>query len=131
MNNASLATPKPPDDSRRDMLTGNQIRTLRVWAGIKTQAELGRRAGKLSRATIARAEEAGDNTPGHLSVDNLLAIARVFEEVGAQFSLPPGEPLTGGLHIQYPPKAKPLPPLPPDDDPPGGPGVRLRKGEPQ
>ncbi|MFC5353573.1 helix-turn-helix domain-containing protein [Azospirillum himalayense] len=107
------------------MLTGNQIRHLRVWAGIKTQAELGKRAGGLSRATIARAEDAGDTTPGHLSVDNILAIAEVFIQAGAVFSLPPGEPLTAGLHVDFPKKANPLPPLPP-----GGPGVRLKEAPP-
>jgi len=111
MEDASIAAGGGPEHSRHAMLTGNQIRHLRVWAGIKTQAELGKRAGGLSRATIARAEDAGDNTPGHLSVDSMLAIAGVFIQAGAVFSLPPGEPLTAGLHVQFPPKAKPLPPI--------------------
>lgn len=100
------------------MLTGSQIKTLRTWARIETQDELGRRAG-VSRATVARAEKMGDKLPGHLSVENMLAIVKVFEQAGAQFSLPEGDTLELGLHIYYPPRPNPLPPLESKEEPGG------------
>ncbi|WP_372393924.1 helix-turn-helix transcriptional regulator (plasmid) [Azospirillum sp. HJ39] len=100
------------------MLTGSQIKTLRTWARIETQDELGRRAG-MSRATVARAEKMGDKLPDHLSVANMISIVKVFEQAGAQFYLPQGEALEQGVHIYYPPRPYPLPALEPKEEPSG------------
>lgn len=100
------------------MLTGSQIKTLRTWARIETQDELGRRAG-VSRATVARAEKMGDKLPDHLSVANMISIVKVFEQAGAQFYLPQGDTLVLGVHVYYPPRPNPLPPLDPKEEPSG------------
>lgn len=92
------------------MLTGNQIRTLRAWARIDSQDELALRVG-VSRQTIAKIERSGDAVPGKVMVETMLAIVKVFEQAGVQFYLPQGETPTEGLHIYYPPRPKPLPPL--------------------
>lgn len=92
------------------MLTGNQIRTLRAWARIDSQDDLALRV-KVSRQTIAKIERSGDAVPGKVMIETMLAIVKVFEQAGVQFYLPQGETPTEGLHIYYPPRPKPLPPL--------------------
>ena len=80
------------------MLTGNQLAAGTTVAGFRSPAELAA-VVSVSRATLSRAEAAGDGYPA-MSVERMMAIVAALERASVEFVVDPGRSFPGGLSMR-------------------------------